>query len=50
MLNDAASQARGVMDIAIALILDDYSDALNDLEKGRYYWVSYKKISKEDIN
>lgn len=50
VLNDGVSQARGVVDIAIALVMDEYSEALNHLEKGRYYWVPYKKISKEDIS
>lgn len=50
VLNDGVSQARGVVDIAIALVMDEYSEALNQLEKGRYYWVPYKKISKEDIS
>ena len=50
VLNDGISQAHGVMDIAIALILDEQSSALDDLENGRYYWVPYKKVSKEDIS
>lgn len=50
VLNDGVSQAHGVLDIAIGLVSDEYSDALDRLENGRYYWVPYKKISKEDIN
>ena len=49
VLNDGVSQAHGVLDIAIALISDEHKDALDNLEKGRYYWVPYKKISSVDI-
>ena len=50
VLNDGINQARGVVDIAVALTIKEYSDKLRDLEKGRYYWVPYKKISKNDIS
>lgn len=50
VLNDGASQARGVVDIAIALVKDGSAAQIENLEKGRYYWVPYKKISKEDIS
>jgi len=50
VLNDGVSQARGVVDIAVALTTEDNQEALESLEKGIYYWVPYKKVSKEDLN
>lgn len=45
ILNDAVSQANGVVEISYQLALGlDPTTNLNNFEKGRYYYVPYKKI------
>lgn len=50
VLNDGINQARGVIDIAVAVALgEDINQAFPQMDRGRYYWVPYKKINKKDI-